>query len=206
MSHQATGLHSRMGLTLGALAGWLVGCVTTLADVREKVLQEMRPGTGIEPEPSDPWFLLSAFLVVLGVVMVAAAVGAGLAWRMRRREQPGSEDARASALREVDRLEKLVALGEHDAIQYATELSAVVRAYLERSLRLAATRQTTPEFLDGLRRSGTLSQRHQGLLQEFLEQCDLAKFAQAPLTPDQVRRLGTAARDLIREVTPTFGA
>ncbi len=205
-----TGFFKASGQVSGSLSYglglWLAWSSTALADVQDEILQKMRPGTGIEPERSDPWFLLSAFLVVLGVILVAGTVGAGLAWRMRRREMPENNDIRQSALCEVDRLRQLVALGEFDARQFATELSAVVRTFLERSLRLAATRQTTPEFLDGLRRSKALSDPHQRLLQDFLEQCDLAKFAQVPLTKEQLDRLGEAARNLIREVTPTTRA
>lgn len=175
--------------------------VWTLMDVQEEVLKEMRPGTGIEPEPSDPWWLLSAFLVVLGVVMVAAGIGAVMALRMRQREARDDDDIQTSAFDALNRLEKLVALGEYDGTEFATELSAVVRTFLERSLRLAATRQTTPEFLQGLRSSGSLSEGHQRLLQEFLEQCDLAKFAGVSPNPQQISRLTGAARDLIRAVS-----
>jgi hypothetical protein len=191
---KATGWFGGVGLGMAWSA-------RAFADVQEELLREMRPGTGIEPEPSDPWWLLSAFLVVLGVVMVAAGVGAVMALRMRQREERGDEDIQASALDALDRLEKLVALGEYDGTEFATELSAVVRSFLERSLRLAATRQTTPEFLQGLRSSGSLSEEHQRLLQEFLEQCDLAKFAGVSPNPQQISRLSGAARDLIQAVS-----
>lgn len=199
------GLWRRMVALWTCLWGlWLALPPLVLADVANEVLREMRPGTGIEPEPTDPWGLLSAFLVVLGVVMVAAGVGAVLALRMRQRGESFSGRnyaMEAEALAEVERLEKRVREGRCDATRFASELSDTLRGFLEKALHLAATRQTTPEFLDGLRNSMQLRPEHQELLREFLEQCDLAKFAGVSPGPQQISRLSQAARDLIRAVS-----
>ncbi|MFP6640204.1 MAG: hypothetical protein VCC04_08170 [Myxococcota bacterium] len=56
-------------------------------------------------------------------------------------------------------------------------LSDIVRRYLELRFSLRSPELTTERFLDLVAHSPDLSRRHQSLLRDFLNQCDLVKFA-----------------------------
>ena len=127
-----------------------------------------------------------------GVVAASAAGSPWLPWAGRRprrccsgrgrlldaRRVPAAAQSRRPpeqwALQELGRLDESATA---DAAAYHTALSDVVRRYLADRFGLPATRQTTAEFLETVRRSGRLSAEQQALLRDFLERCDLAKFA-----------------------------
>ena len=79
------------------------------------------------------------------------------------------------------------------------QLSNTLRRYLEIRFYLPAEEQTTAEFLDGMRRSPLLTDEQQLLLRDFLERCDLVKFAR--VVPPRQESLATAgmARKFIND-------
>jgi hypothetical protein len=102
-------------------------------------------------------------------------------------------------------LQELLARGwiEEGRIEpFYVELSCIVRRYIEDRFRLRAPEQTTEEFIREAVSSRLLSQEHQMLTRDFLEQCDLVKFAR--YEPEQmVMRSGYAAAErLVRETIP----
>ncbi len=116
-------------------------------------------------------FLVGAFLVV--------AAAAPFAWRgfvaarERQRRQSAYEVARSQ-------LDALLAGGrptETTMDRFYVELSLIVRSYLEDRFALRSPELTTQEFLAEMGRSPDLARAHQRLLQSFLEQADLVKFA-----------------------------
>jgi len=72
-----------------------------------------------------------------------------------------------------------------------------VRQYLENRFNIRATEMTTEEFLIRVREDRALSFEHKGLLREFLQSCDLVKFAK--YEPGQQEALSSmvAAKKLI---------
>jgi hypothetical protein len=54
-----------------------------------------------------------------------------------------------------------------------------------------------------MRRSPQLTPPQQGLLREFLERCDMAKFARAAPPPDECRAVAAMARSFVQETTPS---
>ncbi|HOU36667.1 MAG TPA: BatD family protein [Candidatus Omnitrophota bacterium] len=61
--------------------------------------------------------------------------------------------------------------------QYYSELSDILRHYLENRFSLKAPEMTTEEFIGYVREYGELERAHKDLLKEFLTNCDLVKFA-----------------------------
>jgi hypothetical protein len=188
------------------VAALLVGCILlvtpALADPREDALKEMRPATGIEGEPTSFWSSWPTLLIYGGLGLVAIALGAGLAIRLAR---GGTKNvvlsAQQAALRDLKRIEGLQLTEKGELTRYVTELSNVVRRFLENRYQIAATRQTTPEFLETMRTSRALTPDQQTLLREFLEQCDQAKFAGATPSAEQSQTLAKAARRLVEQAT-----
>ena len=60
---------------------------------------------------------------------------------------------------------------------FYTELSLILREYLEGRFKLNAPDETTEEIVEELSRSPELSKEQQIILQEFMHQADLVKFA-----------------------------
>src|SRR5262249_43265718 len=106
------------------------------------------------------------------------------------------------AARELDRIEAqgLPEAGELE--RYHTLLSDVVRVYLERRFSLPASHQTTAEFLDTMRPAPRPTPAQPGPLRDFLERCDMAKFARAAPTPEECRAVAAMARGFVQETTP----
>ena len=82
------------------------------------------------------------------------------------------------------------------------ELSAIVRRYIEERFGLKAPERTTEEFIREAVGSRLLTMDHQALVQGFLEQCDLVKFARySPRAEDMLAAFASAER-LVRETIP----
>ena len=119
-------------------------------------------------------------------------------WRGRLVDRPSAPAAAPKPLppeqRALQELARLDASATADPAAYHTALSDVVRRYLAERFGLPATRQTTAEFLETVRRSGRLSAEQQALLRDFLERCDLAKFAPVGASAEECREAAALAR------------
>jgi hypothetical protein len=141
-----------------------------------------------------PWFLPA---VIAGAVLLAFG-GWGL-WRwLRRRRQPRVLLPFEVALQ---RLEEMRALMQpDDAREFSIAVSDVVRRYIEERFSVTATHRTTEEFLhDLLESSHAPLARHRALLSEFLQACDLVKFAGMSLTLQDMESLHHSARAFVLE-------
>ncbi len=86
--------------------------------------------------------------------------------------------------------------------EYYSILSDIVRRYLEDSLLLRAPEMTTEEFLFSLRYSTALTSAHKGSLKDFLESCDLVKFAKYHSSAEEMEHSFCLAKKLIEETCP----
>ena len=92
----------------------------------------------------------------------------------------------------------------HDADLFCTDVSLIIRVYLEGRFDLQAPDRTTEEFLFELQNSKYLDDSHKDLLGDFLSECDLVKFAKAEPPENELRRLHEAAGRLVGETQPRF--
>jgi hypothetical protein len=161
------------------------------------VLRESRHlGAPEEPPapttPAGPRWWLWAGLALGGLGL---AVGT---WGLRRRltaaPPPLTPDRRA--LRELTAAEQDLAAGG-DAETFATRLAAAVRHYLAERFELPDLQQTTAEFLGSVGQVPQFPAARQELLRDFLERCDLAKFARADTSAEECRQLAEMARTLV---------
>ncbi len=82
-----------------------------------------------------------------------------------------------------------------DPDRFCTEVSAIVRQYLEEAFGWNAPDRTTEEFLLEVRDENRLAAGHRELLQDFLTRCDFVKFARYDPTESELLALhGSAVR------------
>lgn len=140
-----------------------------------------------------PWVLPA---VIVGAVLILSTVYGLARWRRSRR-------ARALLPFEIalQRLEDIRTLMQPSgAREFSTAVSDIVRSYIEQRFDVTVTRRTTEEFLHDLLQSPNASlTRHQGLLGDFLYQCDFVKFAALSLTLQNMETLRQSARTFVLE-------
>ena len=106
----------------------------------------------------------------------------------------------------LNALRDLLAKGwieSENAEPFYIELSSIIRRYLEDRFGLRAPERTTEEFIREAATSRFLSSDHQMLTSEFLEQCDLVKFARYQAGREDMKNGYRAAERLVRETIPT---
>jgi hypothetical protein len=81
----------------------------------------------------------------------------------------------------------------HDARQFCTLVSDTIRVYLEERFQFHAPDRTTEEFLLELQNSPDLAPDQKSSLGQFLESCDLVKFARLEPTETTLRELHDSA-------------
>ena len=84
--------------------------------------------------------------------------------------------------------------------EFSVAISEVVRQYIEAAFQVTATHRTTEEFLhDLLSSSNAALAAHRGLLADFLQHCDMAKFAGVGLSMQIMESLHRSARSFVIE-------
>ncbi|MEW5895005.1 MAG: hypothetical protein AB1650_04535 [Candidatus Omnitrophota bacterium] len=69
---------------------------------------------------------------------------------------------------------------------FYSELSLILRRYIERRFLIKAPEMTTEEFLGSLGHTATLNSSQKSRLRDFLVSCDMVKFAKQGATPEQM--------------------
>ncbi|HEV2946047.1 MAG TPA: hypothetical protein VGX70_01645, partial [Gemmataceae bacterium] len=146
----------------------------------------LRDITGIEGEPPTPVRPWWPYGLAIAIAMTASLLLAG--WKYYRwslgetKETPG-----AWALTEMRRIDSLHLPDSGRIEQFHRLYSEVIRQYLEKRFHLPASRQTTSEFLQTMGASPLLTPLQRAALKDFLERCDLAKFAQVQFAVEECR-------------------
>ena len=139
--------------------------------------------------------------LVLALVAVALllALGAYLLWRRKKRLPPPRPLLPFEiALQGLEQIRTL--MDPAKVREFSIAISDIVRKYIEDAFHITATHRTTEEFLrDLLDSSNTSLAAHRGLLAEFLNQCDMAKFAGVSLSRQIIESLHQSARSFVVE-------
>jgi hypothetical protein len=147
--------------------------------------------------PSGYWWLLWA------AIAAAAVWGLWMLWKRWRRQKlaPKPTAVIPPHRKAKDRLRSAEELLS-DPYRFCSLVSDVVRVYLEERFNLHAPERTTEEFLNEMRNSTALHPDHKQLLEDFLTQCDLVKFARHEPSQEELRALLESALRLIDETAP----
>src|SRR5437773_553653 len=132
------------------------------------------------------------------ILIVLSAAIAGLIWWRKKRMTPAPVVVIPPHVRAKNKLREALALIT-DARLFCIAVSGALRVYLEERFNFRAPERTTEEFLLDLKATTLLTIEQKQSLADFLEQCDLVKFARFEPTEAELRRLHDAALRLIDE-------
>jgi Domain of unknown function (DUF4381) len=127
------------------------------------------------------------------VIFVASFAGLALlgwvVWLLtRRRKRP--QPPQLPCAHALEALQHIGAQIERmTPYQFSIRVSDILRCYVTEQYALPLTRQTSVEFLNSLRRSSSFSDDEKVLLADFLNRCDLIKFARYQATATDSRLL-----------------
>jgi hypothetical protein len=183
-------------------ATWKEVVIRVTTTVQQVDPSQLRDITGPEPMPEtkSPWIPVlrwsGAALVTLAIALLL------LEWRRRQAKAAPELPPHEWAVRELARLESMGLPQHGQAERFHTLASDTIRRYLELRFQLRAPRQTTAEFLEAMREAPQLDVGQRTLLREFLERCDLAKFARAEYSEEECKGTADMARKFVDQTKP----
>ncbi len=146
-----------------------------------------------------PWVIFVATFA--GLTLLGWVVW--LILRKRKQPQPPKlpRDIALDALKQIGtELERI------SPYRFSIRVSDILRRYVTEQYALPVTRQTSVEFLNALTKSSPFSGEETRLLENFLNRCDLIKFARYDATTADSRSLLEEATRFVKggELATTF--
>ena len=157
-------------------------------------LRDIKPPVVI---PSG-WALV--FWVVGALVFAALMLWLWRYWQKRRAEVPQVPVIPAHVRAKQKLAEALALIGQPR--EFCILVSDTIRNYLEERFEFHAPERTTEEFLYELRATNLLTGIQKESLGEFLQRCDLVKFARYEPREPELRDLHASALRLVEETEP----
>src|SRR5256714_1101105 len=141
-----------------------------------------------EIAPPVDYSFIPVWAVFLGSFVALCLLGA-IVWFFVRKPKPQlpPKTPREMALEELDGIANEIDTA--DPYQFSIRVSDVLRGYVTHQYGLPLTRQTSIEFLTALAKTKSFSENEKSLLEDFLNRCDLIKFARYEATSADSRLL-----------------
>jgi hypothetical protein len=138
--------------------------------------------------PPVNYSLIPTWLVFVIAFVVLSALGLVVWWFVRRRKPERPPKApREITLEELEQIR-----GEIERMnpyQFSIRVSDILRRYVTQQYGVPATRQTSIEFLTATAKAPSFSADDKSLLEDFLNRCDLIKFAKYEATTSDSKLL-----------------
>jgi hypothetical protein len=138
-----------------------------------------------------PWMLFVGSLIVLTIIGLAIWYGR----KLFRKEQPtpSPRERGLAALSKIENeMEKIA------PYQFSIRVSDILRRYVMEQFALPMTRQTSVEFLNAIATAANFDDEEKTLLADFLNRCDLIKFARYEATTADSRLMLDEARQFVK--------
>ena len=141
-----------------------------------------------EIAPPVDYSLVPPWVIYLGIFLGLVVLGL-IAWWIRKRSlRPKPQQSpRARALQELNRVRS--EMETLTPYQFSIRVSDILRRHVTEQYQLPVTRQTSVEFLNALAKASPFSEDAKALLEDFLNRCDLIKFARYDATIEDSRLL-----------------
>jgi hypothetical protein len=157
-------------------------------------IRDIKPPVEIPSGWEWLWWVLAALATIAVAVLIWR-------WWQKRRTQVSVEPPVPAHVRAKLRLAEALALIAQPK-PFVIAVSDTARTYLEERFDFRAPERTTEEFLHELRGTNLLSAEQKEKLGEFLECCDLVKFAKYEPVENELRDLHGSALRLVEETEP----
>ena len=157
-------------------------------------LRDIKPPVEIPSGWEWVWWTLGA------VALATVAYGAWRAWQRRQERVPAVPPVPAH-VRARQKLEAALELISQPK-PFCIAVSDTIRLYLEERFDFRAPERTTEEFLHELQATDRLLPDQKSSLGEFLQACDLVKFARYEPREPELRELHGSALRLVEETEP----
>jgi hypothetical protein len=154
----------------------------------------------IKPPVEIPSAWAWAFWIITAIALAVLAYFAWRYWQRRKAEAPPAP-AIPAHVRAKQKLAEALSL-IHQPKEFCVLVSDTIRWYLEERFDFRAPERTTEEFLYELRGTDLLTPDQKESLGEFLNRCDLVKFARYEPGEPELRDLHAAAIRLVEETEP----
>ncbi len=180
----------------------LVNVATVPVDTVTQKMYDIKPLINIDKSNASLWRLLFSVLLVL-------ALSGGLFYWFFFRKKPLTETEKETllppydrALLELKRLENSKYLIQDEYKKYYSELTAIVRSYLEEEVHVAALESTTNQLIDKLelmKDAGELNLEEETIDQfrKILQTADLVKFAKSKPATSVAEQDRVAVEDIV---------
>jgi uncharacterized protein DUF4381 len=131
--------------------------------------------------PPVDYSLLPTWVIFVATFLVLSFIGT-IVWlllRSRKQEVP-AKSPRERAVELLDRIQDEIEM--LSPYQFSIRVSDILRSYVTEQYSLPVTRQTSIEFLNIIKNASPFSEDEKELLKDFLDRCDLIKFARYEAT------------------------
>ncbi len=155
-------------------------------------IRDIKPPVDIPSGWAWLWWMLSALAVA------ALLYALWRYWRKRRGAEIQAVPPVPAHVRAKQKLQEALALITQPK-PFCIAVSDAARAYLEERFNFHAPERTTEEFLHELQDTDLLAGEQKESLGEFLESCDLVKFAKYEPGENELRQLHGSALRLVEE-------
>jgi len=141
-----------------------------------------------EIAPPVDYSFIPTWAIFLGSFVALSLIGL-VVWWLKRKPKPALPPKlpREIALEQLDRIS--TEIETMNPYQFSIRVSDILRRYVTNQYALPVTRQTSVEFLTALAKSSSFSANEKSLLEDFLNRCDLIKFARYEATSADSRQL-----------------
>ena len=150
-------------------------------------------------EPVSLPSIVNKYFILVGALLLVA-LGLFTGYFLKKNKEAvviPKKPAHEIAYEQLEQLLEKDYIGQGKIKEYYTEISDIIRRYLENRFALRAPEMTTEEFLIRVRDAGELIGEHKNLLKEFLLCCDLVKFAKYAPAVDEINSIFNSAKNFI---------
>lgn len=185
-----------------AIQGMMGGAIVFLAqESRAEDIRDVQPPVDL---PTQTWLLYTVLaLVFIGLIVLLFKWIRVINQRPKKKveviKQPWG-----IALEQLEQLARRNLIAQGHIKAYYSELSDIIRTYFENQYSIRAPEMTSEEFLNSLKNSQKLSSIQKNALAQFLNSCDMVKFAKYAPQAEESEKSYQLARGLIYETKETI--
>lgn len=163
---------------------------------------------GVDAPPFVLWDYVPVWVVYLLIALVVIAAGIYAYWRWGRKTKGGEAAAEEKSIPPYERAiqalhelkdSKLWQQGQEKA--YYTNLTEILRVYIDQRFHINAMEMTSTQIIDTLRRNEETKAVNQQL-RDILEMADFVKFAKMRPLPDDNEQVMRYAENFVEETKP----